>query len=67
MRFLTSQQFKEYKIHQLSKVLKSNKKVKHADMKLKGKATKLWSLPAFQKQTEAFDVPDSIKSMEPPF
>ena len=71
MRFLASQQFKDYKVQQLAKVIKLKvfrdkkgnplpeaEQPKHHEMNIKGKFVNLWSLPEFAKQTSSFDVPD---------
>jgi len=66
LRFMLSQQFKDYKIHQLGKLMRS-KKAKDQQTNVKGKNFNTWSLPAFQKQTEPFDVSDSLKDPGNPF
>jgi hypothetical protein len=56
LNYLGRVNFKEYKIHQISSVVRDIGG-KPVFLKLKGKGTNTWSLPEFHGQTESFDVP----------
>jgi hypothetical protein len=68
LRFLQQKQFKDYKVAQVAKVLKTHKDGKactHEFVNIGGKGVNLWSVVAFPKRADPFDVPDSIKTDSP--
>jgi hypothetical protein len=54
--FLDRVRFREFKIHQISSILRENGG-DHAFIKLKGKGINIWKMPAFEVPTEKFTVP----------
>jgi hypothetical protein len=64
LRFLQQKQFKDYKVAQVAKVLKTHKDgdCTHQQVNIGGKGVNLWSVVAFPKRADPFEVPDSIKT-----
>jgi hypothetical protein len=56
-RFLSQQQFRDLTKPKIWAIIKRFGGTSH-EMRLKGKNVKVWSLPEFDRQTEAFDVPN---------
>jgi len=54
--FLERVRFKEFKIHQISAIIRENGGVSEI-VRLKGKSLNIWKIPMFEVQTEKFDVP----------
>jgi hypothetical protein len=67
IRFLASQQFKEYKVRELAAVLNESGTAEHGFWNIKGKGVNWWSVPDFAKQTEGLEVPGDLKNDKPLF
>tara|TARA_R100000234_G_scaffold46829_1_gene27993 strand:- start:14798 stop:16303 length:1506 start_codon:yes stop_codon:yes gene_type:complete len=60
MAFFDRQHFREFKVHQVTSLLKQ-KGASHHFWNVKGKGVNLWSIPLFDKQEETLDVPEEVK------
>lgn len=56
MSYLDRLHFREYRVHQVTAVLKGNE-AEHHFFNCKGKGVNCWSIPEFEKHEENFDVP----------
>jgi len=59
MAFFDRQHFREFKVHQVTSLLKQ-RSAEHHFWNIKGKGVNLWSLPAFDKQESGHDVPKEV-------
>lgn len=66
MKYLERQRFKEFKVHQITSLLKS-KGVKHEDTELKGKPTTIWRIGNIKKLTEGFGIPKAVENDKSPY
>ena len=57
MAYLDRQHFKEYKVHQVTSILRENG-AEHHFFNIKGKGTNLWAVEEFEKHEGNFDTPD---------
>ena len=60
MAFFDRQHFREFKVHQVTSLLKQ-RDAEHHFWNIKGKGVNLWSLPAFDKQDSGHDVPKDVE------
>jgi len=60
MAFFDRQHFRDFKVYQVTSLLKQ-RSAEHHFWNIKGKGVNLWSLPAFQRQKEGYDVPQDDK------
>jgi len=56
MAFLDRSHFRDYRVHQVTAVLKANS-AEHHFFNCKGKGVNCWSIPEFQQATEELDIP----------
>lgn len=61
--YLDRVRFKEFKTGKIASLLRDAGAQHHFE-KLKGKGTNYWSMPAFDKQTQGHDVPETLKGRE---
>ena len=64
--FLNRKHFKEFKRHQLTKVLQKHRLLNHVVWRVPD-CVNLWSLPSFEKRHDPFAVPESVNKNERPF
>lgn len=64
--FLNRRHFKEYKVQNITKVLRKRGDVSHVTWHLPS-CTQLWSLPAYERHDEEFAVPDAVTKDEKEF
>lgn len=57
MQYLDRQHFKEFKIYKITSILKDQLKGESKFFKIKGKGINVWSIQAFDYQTESHDTP----------
>ncbi len=57
MAYLDRMHFRDYKVHQVTSILKQNE-AEHHFFNCKGKGVNCWSVPLFQKAQGDFDTPD---------
>ena len=60
MAFLDRQHFRDFKVYQITSCLKQ-RGAEHHFWNMKGKGVNLWSIAAFQKQEEGYDIPKEVK------
>ena len=60
MAFFDRQHFREFKVHQVTSLLKQ-RDAEHHFWNIKGKGVNLWSLAAFAKQDSGHDVPEDVE------
>jgi len=67
MAYLDRMHFREYKVNQVTAILK-NQKAEHHFFNCKGKGVNCWSVPEFESQKDSFDVPPELEVEDaPPF
>lgn len=67
MLFLSSQQFKELGLQEVTAQLSAHSMCEHGQFQIKGKCVQWWSLPEFDVQTEGFEVREGVGKNESPF
>ena len=60
-KYLDQQRFRDIKGSKIYTVLQQDSDVKHHFKNMKGKGVNYWSIPSFEQQDEAFDVPTAPK------
>ena len=60
MSYFDRQHFRDFKVHQVTSILKQ-KKAEHHFFNVKGKGVNVWSLPAFPEQDSGHDIPKEIE------
>jgi len=60
MAFFDRQHFRDFKVYQVTSCLKQ-RGAEHHFWNMKGKGVNLWSIAAFQKQEEGYEVPKEVK------
>ena len=63
MSFFDRQHFREFKVQQVTSILKQHK-AEHHFFNVKGKGVNAWSLPAFAQQEEGHDLPKELDGKE---
>jgi hypothetical protein len=58
MQYLDRQHFKDFKIYKITSILKDYLKGEHHFYKIKGKGINVWSIPAFDYQSEPHATPE---------
>lgn len=61
MAYLDRMHFREYKVHQVTAVMKANG-AEHHFYNCKGKGVNCWSVPAFEKHEGDFEVPKDVEA-----
>ena len=57
MAFLDRHHFRDYKVHQVTSILRENG-AEHHFFNIKGKGTNIWAVEEFEKHQGDFDTPD---------
>jgi len=58
MAYLERNHFREFKVNKITSIIREQLHAEHHFFSLKGKGINVWSIPEFQHQTEAHDIPD---------
>ena len=66
MAYLDRMHFREYKVNQVTAILKSNS-AEHHFFNCKGKGVNCWSVPEFEQHTGDFEVPMELDDDGTPF
>jgi hypothetical protein len=66
LAYLNNNKFFEFKSHKIASLLK-DAGAEHHVSNFKGRTVNYWSIPAFARQVDTFEVPDSVSEGAPPF
>jgi len=66
MAYLDRAHFREYKVHQVTSIIKQNNG-QHHFFNIKGKGVNCWSVPAFVERKEKLETPKELDETEVPF